>query len=194
MKFFSLDMIFFISPGTAFKEEIKMLKHHLKKFTEFKGKSKKDSGPSDLLVPIHLENYLHKQIKKHKNLKNYFHYLILKFQKRDLSSKFPDAAFRKTLYQSKNQQLIRYSFRPDYQDWYKAKFIGFYFSLSVCRLFSRLVDLDREEDLQIINLAEELIKLGKQKIHFHFYFKIFSNSKIISKKMLLGKNFELNSA
>ncbi|EMY25808.1 hypothetical protein LEP1GSC115_2820, partial [Leptospira interrogans serovar Australis str. 200703203] len=49
-----------------------MLKHHLKKFTEFKGKSKKDSGPSDLLVPIHLENYLHKQIKKHKNLKNYF--------------------------------------------------------------------------------------------------------------------------
>ncbi|QIP65043.1 hypothetical protein LICSK_13880 [Leptospira interrogans serovar Copenhageni] len=58
-----------------------MLKHHLKKFTEFKGKSKKDSGPSDLLVPIHLENYLHKQIKKHKNLKNYFHYLILKFQK-----------------------------------------------------------------------------------------------------------------
>ncbi|MCH5434721.1 DUF1564 domain-containing protein, partial [Leptospira interrogans serovar Canicola] len=65
---------------------------------------------------------------------------------------------------------------------------------SVCRLFSRLVDLDREEDLQIINLAEELIKLGKQKIHFHFYFKIFSNSKMISKKMLLGKNFELNSA
>ncbi|EMG22952.1 hypothetical protein LEP1GSC150_1946 [Leptospira interrogans serovar Copenhageni str. LT2050] len=37
-------MIFFISPGTAFKEEIKMLKHHLKKFTEFKGKSKRIRG------------------------------------------------------------------------------------------------------------------------------------------------------
>ncbi|EMO29091.1 hypothetical protein LEP1GSC170_0722 [Leptospira interrogans serovar Bataviae str. HAI135] len=59
-----------------------MQKHHLKNFTEFKGKSKKNSGPSDLLVPIHLENYLHKQIKKHKNLKNYFHYLILKFLKK----------------------------------------------------------------------------------------------------------------
>lgn len=99
--------------------------------------------------------------------------MILKFQKRDLSSKFPDTAFRKTLYQSKNQQLIRYSFRPNYQDWYKAKFIGFYFSLSVCRLFSRLVDLDREEDLQIINLAEELIKLGKQKFIFIFTLKSF---------------------
>ncbi|EMO29089.1 hypothetical protein LEP1GSC170_0721 [Leptospira interrogans serovar Bataviae str. HAI135] len=48
--------------------------------------------------------------------------------------------------------------------------------------------------MQIINLAEELIKLGKQKIHLHFYFKIFSNHKTISKKMLFGKNFELNSA
>ncbi|UML79183.1 DUF1564 family protein [Leptospira kirschneri] len=186
-------MTFSISPGTALKEEIKMQKHHLKNFTEFKGKSKKDFGPSDLLVPLHLESYLYKQIKKHKNLKNYFHYLILKFQKRNLSSKFPDTAFRKTLYQSKNQQLIRYSFRPDHQDWYEAKFIGFYFGLSVCRLFSRLVDLDREEDLQIINLAEELIKLGKQTIHLHFYFKILSNRKMISKKMLVGKNFELNN-
>ncbi|EMY03101.1 hypothetical protein LEP1GSC029_1080 [Leptospira interrogans str. 2002000626] len=40
-------------------------------------------------------------------------------------------------------------------------------------MFSRLVDLDREEDLQIINLAEELIKLGKQKFIFIFTLKSF---------------------
>ncbi|WP_061249538.1 DUF1564 family protein [Leptospira alstonii] len=171
-----------------------MQKNHLNDFTEFKGKSKKDIGPSDLLVPTHLDTFIRKQIKRHKNLKNYFHYLMLKFQKRNLFSKFPDTAFRKTLYQSKYQRLIRYSFRPDHQDWYEAKFAGFYFGISVCKLFSRLVDLDREEDSQSKNLADELIKFRKQEVPLHFYFTIFSNQKLILKKILFGKNFELNSA
>ncbi|EMY78969.1 PF07600 family protein [Leptospira weilii serovar Ranarum str. ICFT] len=171
-----------------------MQKNHLNIFTEFKGKSKKDTGPSDLLIPTYLDAFIQKQIKKHKNLKNYFHYLILKFQKRNPFSKFPDTAFRKTLYQPKCLRLIRYSFRPDYQDWYEAKFAGFYFGISVCRLFSRLADLDREEDSQSKNLEDELIKLRKQEVPLHFYFTIFSNQKLILKKILYEKNFELNSA
>ncbi|EKT86107.1 hypothetical protein LSS_14129 [Leptospira santarosai serovar Shermani str. LT 821] len=174
-------------------EGIMMQKNFPNAFTEFRGKSQKDTGPSDLLIPAHLDQFIQIQIKKHKNLKNYFHYLMLKFQKRNLFSKFLDTAFRKTLYQSKNQKLVRYSFRPDYQDWYEAKFAGFYFGISVCKFFSRLVDLDREENSQIKNLADELIKLGKQKAPFHFYFSIFSDQKSILKKFVCGKNFELNS-
>lgn len=49
--------------------------------TEFRGKSQKNTAPSDLLIPAHLNQFIQIQIKKHKNLKNYFHYLILKFQK-----------------------------------------------------------------------------------------------------------------
>ncbi|TGK16999.1 DUF1564 family protein [Leptospira kmetyi] len=172
-----------------------MIENRLKDFTEFKGKSKKDTGPSDLLVPMHLESFVRKQIKKHKNLKNYFHYLLFKFQKRNLFSKFQDSAFRKTLYQSKNQQLLRYSFRPDYQDWYEAKFAGFYFGISICRFFSQLVDLDKEEDFQFKNLQDGLFKLGREEERpLHFYFTIFSNRKLILKKLMRGKNFELNSA
>ncbi|EMM74015.1 hypothetical protein LEP1GSC043_4102 [Leptospira weilii str. Ecochallenge] len=38
------------------------------------------------------------------------------------------------------------------------------------------------------------IKLGKQKTPLHFYFTIFSDRKSILKKLVYGKNFELNSA
>ncbi|WP_317660886.1 DUF1564 family protein, partial [Leptospira borgpetersenii] len=43
--------------------------------TEFRGKSQKNTAPSDLLIPAHLNQFIQIQIKKHKNLKNYFHYL-----------------------------------------------------------------------------------------------------------------------
>ncbi|TGM03398.1 DUF1564 family protein [Leptospira yasudae] len=172
-----------------------MQEQTIKSFTEYKGQSQRNSGPSDLLIPLYLESYVLKQIRKHKNLRNYFHFLIVKFQKKNLFSKFSDTAFRKTLYQSKHLQLIRYSFRPDHQDWYEAKFAGFYFGISVCRFFSRLVDLEIEDDSKIKNLREELIKLTKMEIGpFHFYFTIISNRKFILKKLVRGKNFELNSA
>ncbi|TGL74813.1 DUF1564 family protein [Leptospira yasudae] len=172
-----------------------MQEQTIRSFTEYKGRSQPNSGPSDLLIPLYLESHVLKQIRKHKNLRNYFHFLIVKFQKKNLFSKFSDTAFRKTLYQSKHLQLIRYSFRPDHQDWYEAKFAGFYFGISVCRFFSRLVDLDIEDDSQIKNLREELIKLTKTEIGpLHFYFTIISNRKIILKKLVRGKNFELNSA
>ncbi|MBM9502548.1 DUF1564 family protein [Leptospira sp. 201903071] len=164
-------------------------------FTEFRGRSQKNAGPSDLLLPKHLEGFLRIKIRKHGNLKNYFHYLIVRFQKRSLFSKFPDTAFRKTLYQSKKQNLIRFSFRPDHQDWYEAKLSSFYFGISICKFFSRLVDLDRDEDLPISNRGTEILKLEKEKVRpFHFYFTILSNKKIILKRLSKGQNFELNTA
>ncbi|AXR64718.1 DUF1564 family protein [Leptospira mayottensis] len=147
----------------------------------------KNTGPSNLLIPGHLNKFI--QIKKYKNSKNYFHYLMFKFQKRNLFYKFTDTTFRKTLYQSKNQQLIRYSFRPNHQDWYEAKFAGFYFGISVCKFFSRLIDLDREEDSQFKNLENELIKLGKQKIPFHF--TIFFRPKIDFEETRVRKKFRV---
>ncbi len=176
-----------MSSGTVFSRRQQMQRIFPNASTEFRGKSQKNTAPSDLLIPAHLNQFIQIQIKKHKNLKNYFHYLILKFQKRNLFYKFTDTAFRKTLYQSKNLQLIRYSFRPDHQDWYEAKFAGFYFGISVCKFFSRLIDLDRKEDSQFKNLADELIKLGKQKTPFHFYFTIFSDQKSILKKLVYKK-------
>ncbi|EMF80710.1 PF07600 family protein [Leptospira weilii serovar Topaz str. LT2116] len=143
---------------TAFRNRIEQGNNNAKNlskwFHRIPRQIQKNTGPSDLSIPVHWNKFI--QIKKHKNLKNYFHYLMLKFQKRNLFYKFTDTAFRKTLYQSKNQQLIRYSFRPDHQNWYEAKFAGFYFGISVCKFFSRLVDLDREEDSQFKILADEL--------------------------------------
>ncbi|MBM9579678.1 DUF1564 family protein [Leptospira sp. 201903070] len=166
-----------------------------KGFTEFRGRSKKNANPSDLLLPKHLEGFLRIKIRKHGNLKNYFHYLILKFQKRNLFSNFPDTAFRKTLYQSKKQNLIRLSFRPDHQDWYEAKLSSFYFGISICKLFSRLVDLDREEDVPISNRKLEILKMEKEKASpLYFYFTILSSKKMILKKLSKGQNFELNTA
>lgn len=169
--------------------------NQIQETTEFYGKSKKNVGPSDLLLPKHLEGYLKKKIKKHGNLKNYFHYVMIKFQKKNLFSKFPDAAFRKTLYQSKKQNLIRFSFRPDHQDWYEAKLASFYFGISICKLFSRLVDNDREEDLPLENQKIEILRMERENLRpIYFYFTILSNQKMILKRLSKRQNFQLNTA
>ncbi|AOP34995.1 hypothetical protein A0128_14745 [Leptospira tipperaryensis] len=169
--------------------------NQIQEFTEFRGQSKRNAGPSDLLLPKHLEEFLRIKLRKHGNLKNYFHYLIVKFQKKNLFSKFPDTAFRKTLYQSKRQNLIRISFRPDHQDWYEAKLAGFYFGVSICKLFSRLVDTDRDEGFPIPNWKTAILKLEREKVRpIHFYFTILSNKKMILKRLSKGQNFELNTA
>ncbi|XDD49546.1 DUF1564 family protein [Leptospira sp. WS92.C1] len=165
-------------------------------FTSYKGKSRINLNPSDLLIPVHLEKFFLKRIRKHKTLKNYFHILIVRFRSKKQFSKFPDTAFKKTLYQSKNQKLIRYSFRPDHQDWYEAKCIGFYFGISVCHFFSRLVGLDREEDSGVFNFRNEFLEFRKPKTSGYLYFslKIISEQKMIFKSLFQEKNFELNSA
>lgn len=55
--------------------------------------------------------------------------------------------------------------------------------------FSRLIDLDREEDSQFKNLENELIKLGKQKIPFHF--TIFFRPKIDFEETRVRKKFRV---
>lgn len=169
--------------------------NQIQEFTEFHGKSKRSVGPSDLLIPKHLEGFLRKRIRRHGNLKNYFHYLIIKFQNKNLFSKFPDTAFRKTLYQSKRQNLIRLSFRPDHQDWYEAKLVGFYFGISICKFFSGLVDSDRDEDISLQNEKTEILRLERGTVNpIYFYYTIFSNKRMILKRLSRRRNFELNTA
>ncbi|MDV6236776.1 DUF1564 family protein [Leptospira ellisii] len=170
-------------------------------FTEFNGKPRPNSGASDLLIPFHLKGLIEQKIRKHGNLKNYFHFLIYKFHKKHLLSAFPDSAFRRTLYQSKNQNLIRYSFRPHHEDWYKAKIAGFYFGISICRLFARLIDLDKEED------SEQIDHNRIRRIHrggfsyskgilrpLHLHLTILNDPQMILKKLLLGRKFRSNTA
>ncbi|TGK29489.1 DUF1564 family protein [Leptospira gomenensis] len=170
-------------------------------FTEFNGRSISNSGTSDLLVPFHLKIFIEQKIRKHRNLKNYFHFLINRFHKKHLLTVFPDSAFRKTLYQSKNQNLVRYSFRPNHEDWYKAKIAAFYFGISVCRLFARLVDMDKEESREEIHYSEINKRYRRDFSYskgilqpFHLHLTIFGNPQMILKKLLLGRKFQLDTA
>ncbi|TGK19111.1 DUF1564 family protein [Leptospira stimsonii] len=108
-----------------------------------KNSKSKRVSTSDLLIPKRHLKSLQRKILKFGSLKKFLHFLLLTNR-----SKFRSLCIipknEKTLYQSINQDLVRFSFRPDSADWAELRVLARYYGLSICNLFVILLEIGEE--------------------------------------------------
>ena len=74
-----------------------------------------------VLIPKEYWEELHLKIKNYGSLKNYFAYLLAKYEIYLKSGIVPYSSRLKTEYQEKGQNLIRKDFEPTKKDWFVMK-------------------------------------------------------------------------
>ncbi|MBM9500483.1 DUF1564 family protein [Leptospira sp. 201903071] len=114
---------------------------------ESKAESKiKRASSSDLWIPKRFVPTLNRRIAKFGSLKNFLS-IILSKNRSKFHSMFAFSKSEKTIYQSTNLNLIRFSFRPDSSDWAELRVVARYYGLSICNLFIMLLQIDEGQSL-----------------------------------------------
>ena len=97
---------------------------------------------SSLLLSPEMKILLAKKLSVHKNLRLYLRHLVFNYERFIVngSLNFPKNGYR--IYQDKNQNLEKVSFRPYIEDWLKLKVLAEIAGISVTYLFVYLLVLD----------------------------------------------------
>nr|PJZ92091.1 hypothetical protein CH379_15045 [Leptospira ellisii] len=101
------------------------------------------SSPSDFWIPNELAPLLRSRISKYGSLKKVLR-MLLEGKRNRLHSLFRFSKCEKTLYQSKDLELIRFSFRPNAADWAEMRLAARYYGVSICYFFVMLLSLQEE--------------------------------------------------
>ena len=106
-----------------------------------------------LLIPEEYWEELHIKIESYASLKNYFAYLLQKYEIYLKSGVVPYSSRLKTEYQEKGQNLIQKSFEPWKKDWFVMKLYRAAFNFSINKLFVLLLRLDLMNFAEVVDSA-----------------------------------------
>ena len=109
-----------------------------------------------LLIPEQYWQELHLKIETYGSLKNYFAYLLHKYEIYLKSGIVPYSCRLKTEYQEKGQNLIRKDFEPWKKDWFMMKLYRAAFNFSINKLFVLLLRLDLMAFAEVVDSAVNL--------------------------------------
>lgn len=148
----------------------------------------KRSAPSDLLVPKHQIQAIKRRIVKFGSLKKALHYLLNENRNR-LHSLFRHSECEKTIYQSANLELIRFSFRPYSADWAELRLAARYYGASICNFFVMLLTLDENEKKGSVAKFQNVLRNKEiRKSEILLAQQISLSRDILSLLLIVGKN------
>ncbi len=132
-----------------------------------------------LLIPKEYWEELHLKLENFGSLKNYFAYLLRKYEIYLKSGIIPHSCRLKTEYQAKGQNLIRKDFEPWKKDWFMMKLYRAAFNFSINKLFVLLLRLDLFDFAEVVNSTAKLdlpVATGEEQVFKYGGF--FQDSKI----------------
>jgi hypothetical protein len=120
-----------------------------------------------VLIPQEYWEELHLKIENYGSMKNYFSYLLKKYEIYLKSGIVPYSTSLKTEYQAKGQNLIRKDFEPWKKDWFVMKLYRAAFNFSMNKLFVLLLRLDLMDFAEVVNSSVNLdipVATGKKRV------------------------------
>ncbi|PJZ55523.1 DUF1564 family protein [Leptospira barantonii] len=145
-------------------------------------------APSDLWVPKNRIQSVERRIAKFGSLKKALHFL-LKENRNRMHSLFKHSQGEKTIYQSTNLELIRFSFRPDSADWAELRITARYYGVSICNFFVLLLTLDEKKKKNPISGFQSALRNRESRAFEILLVQQISSSRdLLSFLFLVGKN------
>ncbi|HMV43103.1 MAG TPA: DUF1564 family protein [Leptospiraceae bacterium] len=97
---------------------------------------------STVLIPIQYFDLFSRKIQKHKGIRSYIHYLLIKYKLHIANGLVPSYSKVTTKYQEKGQELQKVAFRPKPEDWAELKLYRISFGMSISAFLVYLLIAD----------------------------------------------------